>query len=386
MTLRLGSLFSGIGGLELGLEAALGAETMFQVECDPYCRSVLARHWPRALRLGDVRCDDKARSQVAVDVLCGGPPCQPHSLAGARLGRDDERHLWPAMMDWVRSLEPALVVMENVPGLLTSSMGEVFSEVLSDLHAAGYDAQWRSVAAEDVGAPHRRRRVFVVARRRSALRQRVIPPMVTPYWFQPMWPARPGCDQWSFEPSRVIAQCVERVPRLKGLGNAVVPHVGLAVGVWAREILAGTWAPLPGERVLVEFVRGQRQARQLGLFDAPGDAACPAWGPHGSMVEGLVRVARVEVDGTEDADADRSLWPTPRATESEMRTYAPCPTHGSTHGRHLQAEVIALDGDPTAPPKGKRRAEIGALNPDWVELLMGYAEGWTVRGPDEPAR
>lgn len=331
-------------------------------------------------------CGSRNQSALASTSTCSAaaPPCQPHSLAGARRGLDDERHLWPAMMDWVRSTGPRLVVMENVPGLLTSSEGEVFSGVLSDLHAAGYDAQWRSVAAEDVGAPHRRRRVFVVARRRKSARLILGLDDSPAAWGHAGWPARPGQAQWSFEPPRVIAQCVERVPRLKGLGNAVVPHVGRAVGVWARKILAGASSPLPGERVLVEFVRGQRQARQPGLFDRGGAGACPAWGPHGTMVDGMVRVASAEDEELEDADG--SLWPTPRATESEMRTYAPCPTHGTTHGRHLQAEVIALDGDPTAPPKGKRRAEIGALNPNWVELLMGFAEGWTERGPDQADR
>ena len=152
----VGSLFTGIGGLDLGLEWA-GFDVMWQCESDAFCRRVLAHHWP------DVVCyDDVARfpnDVRPVDVVCGGFPCQPVSLAGSRRGPDDDRWLWPYMGRIVRALRPRVVVVENVPGILIRGMGDV----LGDLAACGYDAEWDCIPACSVGAPHLRYRVFVVA-------------------------------------------------------------------------------------------------------------------------------------------------------------------------------------------------------------------------------
>lgn len=159
MNLRVGSLFSGIGGLELGLES-LGMEVAWQVEIDPFCREVLAHHWPNVRRFDDVRSVSSEDLEY-VDVICGGYPCQPFSLAGKRKGKNDERHLWPEFHRLLRDLRPKYAILENVPGHL--SMG--FGEVLSDLHQIGYDAEWDIIAAADyrVGAPHLRKRLFVIA-------------------------------------------------------------------------------------------------------------------------------------------------------------------------------------------------------------------------------
>ena len=157
----IGSLFSGIGGLELGLEWAGLGPTIFQVEQDACCQSILARHWPDAQRFDDVRAVGAA-NLPPVDIICGGFPCQPFSVAGKRAGRDDERHLWPEFARIVRELRPRFVVAENVPGLLTIDGGRVFGVVLGDLAACGYDGVWFTLRASDVGAPHRRERLFIV--------------------------------------------------------------------------------------------------------------------------------------------------------------------------------------------------------------------------------
>jgi DNA (cytosine-5)-methyltransferase 1 len=157
MTLTVGSLFSGIGGIDLGLERA-GMEVRWQVESDAYCRRVLAKHWPAVPRFGDIKEADP--SELApVDVICGGFPCQPVSLAGKGCAQDDERWLWPEFVRIVRHLRPRYVLVENVPGLLVRGMGDV----LGDLARLGYDAEWESLSAASVGAPHLRRRVFLVA-------------------------------------------------------------------------------------------------------------------------------------------------------------------------------------------------------------------------------
>jgi DNA (cytosine-5)-methyltransferase 1 len=155
------SLFSGVGGLDLGLERA-GMTCVAQVEIDPFCRRVLAKHWPEVPRHDDVRtCVEwwMGEPRSAVDVVCGGFPCQPVSVAGRRLAQADERWLWPAAWAVIRDLRPAYAILENVPGLLGRGMGDV----LGDLAEIGYDAEWDCVPAAAVGAPHRRDRIFVVA-------------------------------------------------------------------------------------------------------------------------------------------------------------------------------------------------------------------------------
>jgi DNA (cytosine-5)-methyltransferase 1 len=155
------SLFAGIGGLDLGLERA-GMTVVGQVEIDPFCQRVLAKHWPEVPRHDDVRtCVEwwLGESRPAVDVICGGFPCQPVSLAGRRKAQDDERWLWPLMASVIGQLRPRFAILENVPGLFTAG----FADVLADLAALGFDAEWDCVPAAAVGAPHRRDRLFLVA-------------------------------------------------------------------------------------------------------------------------------------------------------------------------------------------------------------------------------
>ena len=153
----IGSLCSGIGGLELGIERALGARTVWQAEIDPHASKVLAHHWPGVPNIGDVRVDIAAMTYV--DILTAGYPCQPFSTAGRRKGTDDPRHLWPAVHAAIAHLGPRLVVLENVRGHLTLG----FDRVLGDLADIGYDAEWRVVRTSDVGCCHQRARLFVAA-------------------------------------------------------------------------------------------------------------------------------------------------------------------------------------------------------------------------------
>jgi len=162
--ITLGSLFSGIGGLELGLESALrdggfDVSTIWQCERDEWCRSVLARHWPDAVRHEDVR--SLGRDTAApVDILCGGFPCQDVSTAGSGAGLAGARSgLWWEFARVIRELRPRIVVVENVAALAARGLGEV----LGELSQSGYDAVWTCVRASDVGAPHLRERLFVVA-------------------------------------------------------------------------------------------------------------------------------------------------------------------------------------------------------------------------------
>ena len=155
--MTVGSLFSGIGGIDLGLERA-GMQVIWQSEIDPYASRVLAKHWPNVPNLGDITTIEWSTVERP-DLICGGYPCQPFSLAGARQGQHDRRHLWPWFLDAIRILRPRFALLENVAGHL--SLG--FGTVIADLAASGYDTQWDCIPAAAVGAPHRRDRLFCIA-------------------------------------------------------------------------------------------------------------------------------------------------------------------------------------------------------------------------------
>ena len=160
--MRIGSLFSGIGGLELGLGWAGVGHVVWQVERDPFARSVLARHWPDADRSVEDVTIAGAANLAPVDLICGGFPCQDISTAGKGAGLAGERSgLWFEYLRIVRELRPRVVVVENVAALLSRGL----DTVLGGLAEAGYDAEWFCLRASDVGAPHRRERLFVVAHR-----------------------------------------------------------------------------------------------------------------------------------------------------------------------------------------------------------------------------
>ena len=164
--MNVGSLFAGIGGFDLGFERA-GMRVSWQVEQDPYCQAVLARHFPEARRFEDVR-EVGAENLPPVDLLCGGFPCQDLSAAGKGAGLDGANSgLWTEFARIIRELRPRYVVVENVPALLTGK-GKRWDRapvgrVLGDLAEAGYDAEWACLSAREFGAPHLRKRIWLVA-------------------------------------------------------------------------------------------------------------------------------------------------------------------------------------------------------------------------------
>ena len=266
MTLTVGSLFSGIGGLDLGLERA-GMQVIWQSEIDPFACKVLKKHWPEVPNYGDIKQIDWA-TVARPDVICGGYPCQPFSVAGHRRGTNDPRHLWPWVRTAISELRPRYAILENVRGHLT--MGGI--TVIGELAEIGYDAEWRIVSAAGMGAPHRRDRIIIVAypndarggtpergidsdgskeiqewqnvaqfgiSRRSAemaytdnRRREQRKPETKPLSWSSSSSERNYADWWETEPSvgRVVDGVSNRVDRLRGLGNAVVPQVAEYVG------------------------------------------------------------------------------------------------------------------------------------------------------------
>jgi DNA (cytosine-5)-methyltransferase 1 len=160
--MRHGSLFSGIGGFDLAAEW-MGWDNIFHCEWMPFPRQVLKYHFPKSLSYEDITKTDFTIHRGSIDILTGGFPCQPYSSAGKRLGKEDERHLWPHMLRAIQEIEPTYVVGENVRGLTNWNGGVVFEEVCADLESCGYEVQPILLPACAVGAPHRRDRVWFIA-------------------------------------------------------------------------------------------------------------------------------------------------------------------------------------------------------------------------------
>ena len=168
--MKHGSLFSGIGGFDLAAQW-MGWENVFHCEIAEFPRKVLHHYWPNAISYENIIETDFTKHRGHIDIISGGFPCQPYSLAGKRLGKEDARHLWPEMLRTIREIQPTYVVGENVFGLVNWNGGLVFDEVQSDLEAEGYEVQAYVLPACAVNAPHRRDRVWFVAHATSDRRE-----------------------------------------------------------------------------------------------------------------------------------------------------------------------------------------------------------------------
>lgn len=240
MPLLYGSLFSGIGGIDLGFDRA-GLRCAWQVEINPFARKVLEKHWPGVPKHDDIR----TFRPTPVDVVCGGFPCQDISNAGKRKGIEGERSgLWFEYLRIIREIRPRFVVVENVAALLVRG----FDRVLGGLAECGYDAEWRVLSACQLGAPHARERLFCVAYRDKE-RRWVWGDHVrnTPRFDH--WKATEDKRQWrdmelwirenfsysdrpadSSEFQRMADGIPDRVERVGACGNAVVPQIAQWIG------------------------------------------------------------------------------------------------------------------------------------------------------------
>lgn len=243
--LTVGSLFSGIGGLDLGLEQTGRFQVKWQVEIDPYCERVLSLRWPHVAKHNDVHLVGK-HNAAAVDLICGGFPCQDISNAGRKAGIDGKRSgLWSEYYRIICELRPRYVLVENVSALLQRGM----ERVLGDLASCGYDAEWQCLPAAAFGAPHIRDRVFILAYPTGSQREQVLR---TPNRQQDCstlmgWTKKEWCTDWeSFDVAsrhclmglwvpqsnvqRVLDGVPSRMDRLRALGNSVVPQVAQFAG------------------------------------------------------------------------------------------------------------------------------------------------------------
>jgi len=167
-------LFSGIGGFSYGLDQ-VGFKTVAFCEMDQYCKLVLQKHWKGVKIYNDVKelkGEEVIKEHGTIDLVAGGFPCQPFSIAGARKGTDDNRHLWPEMFRIIKELKPRWVIGENVRGIVSIQDGMVFENVCTDLEGEGYEVRAFNIPAAGVGAPHKRERIWIVANSRRTLRER----------------------------------------------------------------------------------------------------------------------------------------------------------------------------------------------------------------------
>lgn len=244
--MKVGSLFSGIGGFDLGLERA-GFSIAWQVEIDEYSTRVLTKHWPHVPKYGDIRAIDWA-TVAPVDVLCGGFPCQDLSCAGKRAGlREGTRSgLWFEYLRAIRALRPKHILVENVPGLLDN---HALGRVLGDLAESGYDAEWAMFPASSFGFPHQRQRVWIIAypqcQRWDASQNEILINLqgmhdqggaATLRWMVENARSRDSNISSDIRNGHGIPHFMDR---LRGLGNAVVPKIVEALGKMIMEVEHG---------------------------------------------------------------------------------------------------------------------------------------------------
>ena len=263
-------LFSGIGGFSLGLEATGGFETVAFCDYDSYCQKILRKHWPWVTINDDIKelNHEKLNSNghTKIDIVTGGYPCQPFSVAGRQQGEKDPRHVWPEYFRLIKELRPTWVIGENVSGHVKLGL----DTVLENLESEGYSARTFSISASSIGANHQRERIWIVAnsgcswgsgsefqrkneneikkenanqfeRSSSSSQSNMVysDSERLEKWesigenFSQEYQTLIGADWWSIEPDvgRVANGVPKRVDRLKSLGNSLVPHIPYYIGM-----------------------------------------------------------------------------------------------------------------------------------------------------------
>lgn len=259
--LRVLSLFSGIGCIDLGLAWTGGFETVAFCEINPFARRVLAKHWPEVPCYDDVQTLTAERLEadgISVDVICGGFPCQDVSRLGRGAGLDGKYSgLWSEFARLIAGVKPDWVIVENSPTLRSRGL----DRVLRSLYEIGYDAEWHCISAQSVGAPHQRDRIWIVAYAQGtragleAGNAQVAGRRPTETWaarlrhedWRPQDLGSSAGTWWASEPGvgRVAHGGPARMDRLRSLGNAAVPQIPEIIGraILAAEAAARTQEP-----------------------------------------------------------------------------------------------------------------------------------------------
>ena len=304
-------LFSGIGGFSLGLESTGGFETVQFVEYDKWCQKVLAKNFPNVPITGDIKDYEGQRA----DVVTGGFPCQPFSVAGKRKGTDDDRHLWPEMLRVIKASKPRFVIGENVRNITSIQDGMVFEQVCTDLENEGYEVQSFIIPASAVEAPHQRYRVWIVAA--SGI--------------SPTYEKRAGKGKVRKYPiPNLAAEVMEGIPYQVQVEMRNNPQM------WNTPNSMDALPPRSEVALKKQYDKNRKGRTE-----------------HSTLREQVVY------------PKPQQMWPRPRSAIG-MHMKLTQNMANLRHKRYLETEVAYQEKAPN-----------NHLNSDWVEWLMGYPKGWT---------
>ena len=390
------SLFSGIGGLDIGVEAATGGEVLLHCEADAYCRRVLAKHWPDSHQLDDIRGMYQGclpPSAGATDLIIGGFPCQDLSVAGKMKGLDGERSgLWFEMLRVIKGSMPGSVFIENVVGIRKRGL----ATVVRGLTELGYSVVWSPLSAGHVGAPHRRSRMWIYARHRELGSNLSLRGPAASEWHRSSAPIEP----WERGVPRVLpkGRYPGRVQRLKAIGNAVVPECARQAFLLLNEEMDDLECAFPNvptppkdyafptkdghpplggaviEGQFVPITRIDRASRLKKLITYPTPSAGQSGYNQGGAA-GRVGPKRHSLVSM----ASAGEWPTPtRTNEPGLFTRVNLDAKQRMVERIWATPTVQDSANNGGPSQFRRNslplnAEAGGpLNPTWVELLMGF--------------
>jgi len=373
VTLKILDLFSGLGGFSLGLERTGHFKTIAFCDNNKYCNLVLQKHWKGVKIYNDVREISKEKFKEDgiefPDIITGGFPCQPFSVAGKQKGTSDDRHLWPEMFRIIKAFKPRFVIGENVPGIVNIQDGVVFETVCTDLESQGYEVQPFNIPAAAVGAPHQRKRIWIIATLADSVSN----------------------DERSPEAMK------KREEYRKSIGRKTVPPGSLAEQVkygkattdmrmWPTPRTGGGSRPnQKGGKVLNEEVLIAEGLRERGKT--------------------LAEQVKYET-ATTDMKKPKVMWPSPRACDLEggvvknvelrNMSFSRVNKKGVRFGVKLKDAVHKVEqmmptptardwkdsGPNTNYETARKKSRLagtagGTLNPTWVEWLMGYKAGYT---------
>jgi len=326
-------LFSGIGGFALGAQwAGIEFDGHYFSEIEEYAVEVYQKRFPTAMALGDIKNVDYRKLPEGEYIVTAGFPCQPHSVAGKRKASKDKRDLWPECARMLRELRPAITIFENVPGLLISDRGRFFNRVLSDISESGYDAEWQTISASRIGAPHIRNRVWLLCYPNTAGGG-------SHYWRTP--------DANMERGKRSIENMKMRIETGKPL------NLNDQLNAISKGLLPAPMFPTPransGTGKCIHGEGGLDLQTAVKAFPTPTVS-----GNHNK--KGISKKAG---DGLETAV---KKWATPTANDAKNSLTDSQASRG-TLTAHIVETEIDING--------------GQLNADWVEALMGYPQGWT---------
>jgi DNA (cytosine-5)-methyltransferase 1 len=388
---RIGSLCSGSGALDLAVLDVFGGSVAWHAEPDAAAASVLAAHWPEPPNHGDLTRPGFWGEVEAVDVFTAGFPCQPISNAGKRKGTEDDRWIWPHIVEGIRLLRPSFVVLENVSAILRRG----FDSVADSLAESGYDLAWTCLRASDIGAAHQRNRWFCLAWPSD-------PDDLGCSWARTPRLGRPGSadgDQPPADPGRDPRPRVDPDGSAPGRrGDAPADPAGLgerrppvqadpeSARGEARQKPSGRAVRAAADAASVGY-RNRREAAREGLPAAIVGGAAPdatSYGRH----EGLTTATRFARGsdaplGGAPADADRDGLEVLQRFESEVGPRRDADRRGAIDwGRYGPAVARWADVTGRQPPAPTEPGKNGPrLSPRFVEWLMGYEPGWvTGRG------